>query len=351
MQTSKKCLAGLLALVLSLSLTVPALAAPAVEEEDAAWQLYRMGLFQGTGADEEGFPVFDLERTPNRAQGVTMLVRLLGREKQALEGTWHTPFTDVPDWAAPYVGYAYEAGLTDGKSPTQFVPDSSLQPREYLTFVLRALGYDSRTDFSWETPWVLSDALGITQGEYGAETTAFDRGDVAWLSRKALSAVSKGTGQTLADRLAQQGYTDPASRCLWREDCVTSRKDNLFFSFAAEKDSPETYTKFRVTQATVNGLPCTLEGWETPEAVKKHCQKVSDKEEQTVALPGAFALVRLTFDEAKAKERATETVQAGGVTYPVLTFKLRCTGTLEDGTEVEELVVMDYYIDGYQGLF
>ena len=106
MQTSKKCLAGLLALLLSLSLTVPALAAPAVEEEDAAWQLYRMGLFQGTGTDEEGFPVFDLEKTPNRAQGVTMLVRLLGQEKQALEGTWHTPFEDVPDWAAPYVGYA-----------------------------------------------------------------------------------------------------------------------------------------------------------------------------------------------------------------------------------------------------
>ena len=54
---------------------------------------------------------------------------------------------------------------------------------------------------------------------------------------------------------------------------------------------------------------------------------------------------------AAAKEAATETVTANLVTYPVITFKLHCTGTLPDGTQVEELVRLDYYIDGYDGIF
>lgn len=118
-----------------------------------------------------------------------MLVRLLGQEEDALAGTWTTPFQDVPDWAAPYVGYAYEKGLTNGKSETRFDPDSTIRASEYLTFVLRALGYVSGTDFAWDSAWTLSDKLGITHGEYNASTTSFDRGDVAWISR----ACSAGT--------------------------------------------------------------------------------------------------------------------------------------------------------------
>ena len=37
--------------------------------------------------------------------------------------------------------------------------------------------------------------------------------------------------------------------------------------------------------------------------------------------------------------------------YPVLVYKLNCTGTLKDGTQVEELVVLSYYFDGYGGPF
>ena len=71
--------------------------------------------------------------------------------------------------------------------------------------------------------------------------------------------------------------------------------------------------------------------------MKEQCQKISRKEDQTVTLPDAFSLVYLRYDEAAAKEAATETVTANLVTYPVITFKLHCTGTLPDGTQVEEL--------------
>lgn len=348
----KQWISLLLALVLSLALALPAGAAPPEQEEAAAWQLYYMGLFQGTDTDAEGFPVFSLDRSPTRAQGVTMLVRLLGQEEDALAGTWTTPFQDVPDWAAPYVGYAYEKGLTNGKSETRFDPDSTIRASEYLTFVLRALGYVSGTDFAWDSAWTLSDKLGITHGEYNASTTSFDRGDVAWISVRALPAPCKDSEQTLEELLADRGIQYNAGRCTWEEECVTCQKDKMVFSLTPTCcESKEVYTSFEVTSATANGLPCEIEQYPTAAKVKEQCQKISRKEDQTVTLPDAFSLVYLRYDEAAAKEAATETVTANLVTYPVITFKLHCTGTLPDGTQVEELVRLDYYIDGYDGIF
>ena len=347
----KQWISLLLALVLSFALALPAGAAPPEQEEAAAWQLYYMGLFQGTDTDAEGFPVFSLDRSPTRAQGVTMLVRLLGQEEDALAGTWTTPFQDVPDWAAPYVGYAYEKGLTNGKSETRFDPDSTIRASEYLTFVLRALGYVSGTDFAWDSAWTLSDKLGITHGEYNASTTSFDRGDVAWISVRALPAPCKDSEQTLEELLADRGIQYNAGRCTWEEECTTCQKDKMVFSLTPTRESKEVYTSFEVTSATANGLPCEIEQYPTAAKVKEQCQKISRKEDQTVTLPDAFSLVYLRYDEAAAKEAATETVTANLVTYPVITFKLHCTGTLPDGTQVEELVRLDYYIDGYDGIF
>ena len=94
----KKALATVLVLTLLLSLAPAALAA-GTEAEDAADALYALGLFQGAGTDSDGAPVFELGRAMTRSEAVTMLVRLLGRENEALSGKWETPFTDVPAWA------------------------------------------------------------------------------------------------------------------------------------------------------------------------------------------------------------------------------------------------------------
>ena len=96
---------------------------------------------------------------------------LLRRRKRAPVYRVPVSYTHL---AAPYVGYAYEKGLTNGKSETRFDPDSTIRASEYLTFVLRALGYVSGTDFAWDSAWTLSDKLGITHGEYNASTTSFD---------------------------------------------------------------------------------------------------------------------------------------------------------------------------------
>lgn len=349
----KKALSLFLALTLCLSLSLPALAAVPTdtEQEDAAWTLYHMGLFQGTDTDKEGFPVFSLDQAPTRAQGVTMLVRLLGQEKAALDGEWTTPFTDVPEWAAPYVGYAYDKGLTNGTSETTFSASKTISATEYLTLVLRALGYDSKTDFAWDSAWTLTDELGITNQVYSAATTSFLRGDVAWVSAKALSAKEKDSDKTLSDTLAGLGIKDNNSRCIWTEECLTVQKDKLVFSFTPVKDSKEVYTSFEVTSATANGVECKLDQYSTPAKVKEQFRKISRREDVTVTLPDAFALVYLSYDESAAKDAATKTITAHQGTYPVIELKLHCTGTLKDGTKVTELVSMEYYVDNYTGYY
>ena len=190
------------ALVLCLMLTLAPFASAASDKaNEAANALYELGLFQGTAENADGTPVFDLDRAPTRAEAVTMLVRLLGGEDAALAGDWDTPFTDVPAWAEPYVGYAYSKGLTDGTGETAFGSDTSVTAAQYITFVLRALGYESGADFEWDKAWELSDEIGLTGGEYGASTASFLRGDVAVISYDALSCTLKDSDVTLRDTL------------------------------------------------------------------------------------------------------------------------------------------------------
>lgn len=199
----KRIVAAALALCLALSLA-PAASAAGADSDAAAEALYALGLFRGTGTDGEGAPVFELDRSLTRSEAVTMLVRLLGRENEALGGTWETPFSDVPEWAEPYVGLAYENGLTTGTGGTTFGSGERVTAAQYLTFILRALGYDDAAgDFSWDSAWELSDELGITNGEYGAANDgAFVRGDAAVISLAALSQSLNGSDVTLLENIS-----------------------------------------------------------------------------------------------------------------------------------------------------
>ncbi len=199
----KRLLSILLVLALLFSLAPAALAA-GTSEINAANALYTMGLFQGTGTNKDGTPIYDLDSVANREQAVTMLVRLLGKENEALAGSWNTPFTDVSAWAQKYVGYAYANGLTNGQTSTTFGGSDKVSARDYITFVLRALGYSSDTDFSWATAWEKSDNLGITSGEYNA-SSVIDRGQMALISYNALGISRKNTNVTLLSSLVADG--------------------------------------------------------------------------------------------------------------------------------------------------
>lgn len=97
------------------------------------------------------------------------------------------------------MGYAYANGLTNGTGDTTFGGKQTVTAAQYLTFVLRALGYSSETDFSWNAAWEKTDALGVTDGSYtAANNKAFLRGDAAIVSAFALGTAKKsGPGQPI----------------------------------------------------------------------------------------------------------------------------------------------------------
>ena len=136
-----------------------------------------------------------------------MLVRLLGKEEEALAGEWELPFTDVAkdSTAYPYIGYAYANGLTNGTSATTYSGSNPIKPNQYITFVLRSLGYVSGEDFSVGTAWDFSDKIGLTDGSYSAETKDFTRGDVAMITLFALTCTLKDSDTTLFSVIQKNG--------------------------------------------------------------------------------------------------------------------------------------------------
>ena len=190
-----------LSFVLSLSLCFStAFASNITDPQQAADALHNLGLFNGTGTDSDGNPVYELERALTRNEAVTMLVTLLGKIDEAKQQEWKTPFSDVADWAKPAVGYAYQNGLTSGISATTYGGDQPITAAQYISFVLSALGYENGIDFQWDKSFELSNELGITDGDYDNSST-FTRGDMVVISYNALGAKMKGQDVTLLQTL------------------------------------------------------------------------------------------------------------------------------------------------------
>ena len=185
-------------------------AANADEALAAANALNALGLFSGTGVEADGTPRYELDRQPTRQEAITMLVKLVGGAEESSKGGWQTPFTDVDDWAKNWVGYAYAKGLTAGTSATTFGANDKTTAAQFLTFVLKALGYDATSDFRWDNAWPLAEQVDISKGEYNAQTT-FTRGDMAIISYRALSATMKGTSTPLHEVVFGGKQEEPSS--------------------------------------------------------------------------------------------------------------------------------------------
>lgn len=175
---------------------------PAGSDLALAQQLNQLGLFRGAGTNADGSVNYDLDRQPNRAEGITMLVRALGAGDQ--EGTAKNhPYTDVPAWANGVVSYAQKKGLTKGVSATKFGADSPVTTAMYLTFMLRALGYQDGTDFFWNTPWDAAVKAGVLPAQ--TDWTTLTRGEMVRITTAALFAPVKGTSTPLWQQLVSQG--------------------------------------------------------------------------------------------------------------------------------------------------
>ena len=215
----------------------------------AASLLNKLDLFMGTNNG------FELDRPMTRAEAATMLVRLLGGEAEALTQRNPSPFTDTPQWAAPYLGWLYNNGLTVGTGNNLFSPNAIITYEHYALFLSRANAGQLDCEIATELyPPKAHDTTSLT--DY-VRTHHVTRGEAAVMSVKALSL--RWHQATLAERLAEEGvFSEPAfylaaqnlfedyyidmeflpQRSLYVDDAVTSffvRGYNLYFQGA--KDS------------------------------------------------------------------------------------------------------------------
>ena len=188
----KSCFAVLMILILCVT------AQAALSYQKEAEALHQIGLFQGT---EQGF---ELEKAFTRAEGATMLVRLLGKEQEALSSVSKSSFSDVPDWAEPYVGYCFENGITKGTGTDTFSPDDKMTGAEYITLILRSLGYDLANPENVYIAAAENGLMSSTELKAIEKRAVFSRDYMVRVSYCAMSA--KGSdGLTLLDRLIQDG--------------------------------------------------------------------------------------------------------------------------------------------------
>ncbi len=162
--------------------------------------LYTLGLAQGYDSTGTNFGLTD---KMTRVQTVVQVIRFLGVEDEVKAGTYTHPFTDVPAWANNYVGYAYTNKITSGMSATKFGTDGETTEAQFLTFMLRAIGYsDADGDFVWSNPFSLAKSIGMSGKD--SASVSFLRGDAFRYSWNALYATAKN-GAFVYENLANAG--------------------------------------------------------------------------------------------------------------------------------------------------
>jgi hypothetical protein len=172
-----------------------------------------MGLFVGTGNDENGSPALELERPMSRLESLAVLIRLLGLEDTASKAAAVNPFIDAPDWGAKTAAYAYAIGLTVGINDERalYAPDRLISAKEFTAFLLRALGYhESSNDFKFEES--LEKAVSFKLYKIiepaklkGAE---FLRAEAVIAIADALISFRKGSELRLIDKLEADSVVD-----------------------------------------------------------------------------------------------------------------------------------------------
>ena len=202
---NKKIIAVLMAALL-IAVAVVSSCAHTPDQQNAADALNELGLFLGKGGDAG----YALDDPLNRMEGVTLLVRMIGKETEAKNKNYTVPFTDVNttenSWSKPYVGYAYKNGITNGYGDDIFGAKDGMTDYMFLTLTLRALGYSDKgtnPQFTWDNPYELAESVGlIPQAKADKD---FLRGDAVNIFWNAMEAKLAGKSTKLVDTLIQAG--------------------------------------------------------------------------------------------------------------------------------------------------
>lgn len=171
--------------------------------EEKAKTLYDLGLLKGT-SDTFSAETLELDRSATRAEVCVTIVRMLGKEEKAIYQKNPHPFTDVPEWAGDFVGWLYENYLVNGITDTYFAANDAAAVKQFLTMLLRVLGYDdSAGDFSYENAVEFGKNIGIA--DRSVKDGVLLRRDMIDMCYRTLTSNIKNSSRTLIAKLCDDG--------------------------------------------------------------------------------------------------------------------------------------------------
>lgn len=154
--------------------------------QEAIAVMQAVGVMVG---DENGN--FNPDQKVTRAEMATVMANLLGLRVDDFESA-SIPFTDVPQWARPYVAACYAAGVTSGTSATTYGSNDPVTAVQASLMMLKALGYfQYQSDFGsdWQIATVKqASSIDLFEDINTGVNDALSRNNVAKLALNTLEA-------------------------------------------------------------------------------------------------------------------------------------------------------------------
>lgn len=200
----KKALSLVIALILLLG-TIPIYGAPSENKlyEEAGEILKNLGVLQGSESGD-----LMLDQKLKRQDMVVLISRLYNEEDIASKYPVKNLFNDIKDdFYKPYIHWAVDKGLIQGTAPNTFgytTSDSTkydTKVQQLQAVLLRALGYGSEVNESYDSVPRLAESKGIMDGLSVDKNDTVTRGLMAAMTLNALKAKMAGSNYTLADKL------------------------------------------------------------------------------------------------------------------------------------------------------
>ena len=155
------------------------------QNEEAIEVLKTVGIMTG---DENG--KFNPEAKVTRNEMAVVMSNLMAYNVASYKNT--SPFTDVPEWAEPYVAACYTNGITSGYDKVTYGGNDSVTTAQAALMVMKALGYfQYQSDFGadWQLSTVAQgNKIDLFDDVDSGVKEAMTRNDVAQLVLNALEA-------------------------------------------------------------------------------------------------------------------------------------------------------------------
>ena len=192
------------------------------ENVEAIEVLKAVGVMTG---DENGN--FNPNKQVTRAEMAVVMANLLDLKVEDFKGA-SLPFTDVPEWAVPYVAACYADGITAGISATEYGSNNSVTTAQAALMMMKALGYFQLSkDFG--SDWMVATVkqgskIELFDGITAGASDAMTRNDVAQLTLNTLESTMVETDGTNTTITLPGGITIDSGDTKY-EDRTTSKYD------------------------------------------------------------------------------------------------------------------------------